>query len=72
LMGMLGGAFFQVQALGSLEIVTRLSIVRWGSEAFTKLASGQADIWANVFFLTLIGVILFVISLWAFNRRQDI
>jgi ABC-2 type transport system permease protein len=72
LMGMLGGAFFQVQALGGLEIVTRLSIVRWGSEAFTRLASGQTDIWTNVFFLTLIGAILFGISLWAFNQRQDI
>lgn len=72
LMGMLGGAFFQVQALGSLEFVTRLSIVRWGSEAFSKLASGDGDIGVNVIFLTLIGVLLFAISLWVFNRRQDV
>jgi ABC-2 type transport system permease protein len=72
LMGMLGGAFFNVQALGSLELITRLSIVRWGSEAFGKLASGDGDIGTNVVFLTLIGVLLFAISLWAFNRRQDI
>jgi ABC-2 type transport system permease protein len=72
LMGMLGGAFFQVQALGSLEFITRLSIVRWGSEAFSKLASGDGDIWVNVIFLALIGTVLFAISLWVFNRRQDI
>lgn len=72
LMGMLGGAFFQVQALGSFEFITRLSIVRWGSEAFSRLASGDGDIGANIIFLTLIGTLLFAISLWVFNRRQDI
>jgi len=72
LMGMLGGAFFQVQALGSFEFITRLSIVRWGSEAFAKLAAGDGDIGGNILFLALIGTALFAISLWIFNRRQDI
>ncbi len=72
LMGMLGGAFFQVQALGSFEFITYFSIVRWGSEAFSKLAAGNGDIGVNVIFLTLIGTLLFAISLWVFNRRQDI
>lgn len=72
LMGILGGAFFAVGALGSLEWVTRLSVVRWGSEGFSKLAGGQGDIGLNLLFLALIGALLFVISLVVFSRRQDI
>lgn len=72
LMGILGGAFFTVSVLGSFEWVTRLSVVRWGSEGFSKLASGQGDIGLNLLFLALIGAVLFVISLTVFTRRQDI
>ncbi|GAB4521037.1 MAG: hypothetical protein OHK0046_31930 [Anaerolineae bacterium] len=71
-MGLLGGAFFQIELLGSVDVITRLSIVRWGSEGFTKLSNGQADIWTNVLFLLLIGVGMFAISLYAFNRRKDV
>jgi ABC-2 type transport system permease protein len=72
LMGILGGAFFAVTVLGSFEWVTRLSVVRWGSEGFSKLASGQGDIGLNMLFLALIGAVLFIISLAVFTRRQDI
>lgn len=72
LMGILGGAFFTVSVLGSFEWVTRLSVVRWGSEGFSKLASGQGDIGLNLLFLALIGAALFVVSLTVFARRQDI
>lgn len=72
LMGLLGGALFQVDAVPQLEFFTRLSIVRWGAEGFTKLATGQTDILLNVSFLALIGGVLFMFSLWVFNRRQDV
>ncbi|MBI5668833.1 MAG: ABC transporter permease [Chloroflexi bacterium] len=72
LMGILGGAFFAVGVLGNFEWVTRLSVVRWGSEGFTKLASGQGDIGLNLVFLALIGMALFAVSLTVFARRQDI
>lgn len=72
LMGILGGAFFTVSALGDFEWVTRLSIVRWGSEAFSRLAAGQNDIGLNLVFLALIGAALFIVSLVVFARRQDI
>jgi ABC-2 type transport system permease protein len=72
LMGILGGAFFSVQALGDLEWVTRLSVVRWGAEGFSELAGGGSDISLNLVFLALIGAVLFVVSLVVFNRRQDI
>ena len=72
LMGILGGAFFNLAALGDLEIFTRLSIVRWGSEGFARLAAGQGDVLANVVVLALLGAAFFGISLYAFYRRQDI
>jgi ABC-type Na+ efflux pump permease subunit len=71
-MGVLGGAFFTVDAIPLLEPLTRLSIVRWGSEGFARLAQGQSDILINVLFLGLIGAGMFAISLVIFNRRQDI
>lgn len=72
LMGVLGGAFFNLATLGDLEILTRLSIVRWGSEGFAKLAAGQTDIGANIAVLALLGAVFFAISLFAFYRRQDV
>lgn len=72
MMGLFGGAFFTIDALPGVDILTRLSIVRWGSEGFTKLANGQADLFINIVALLIIGAILFGISLVAFNRREDI
>ena len=71
-MGVLGGAFFTVDAIPVLQPFTRLSIVRWGSEGFTKLAQGNTDIGLNLLFLALIGAGLFAAGLYLFNRRQDI
>lgn len=71
-MGVLGGAFFSIEAVPFLEPFTRLSIVRWGSEGFTKLAQGNPDIFINLVFLALIGAALFLFGLFLFNRRQDI
>lgn len=72
-MGLMGGAFFQFGELpDAVEALTRLSIVRWGSEGFTKLAEGSSDILLNLVALLLIGAGLFFISLFVFNRREDI
>lgn len=72
LMGVMGGAFFNLAALGSLEFLTRLSIVRWGSEGFARLAAGQADVLPHIAVLGLLGAAFFAISLFAFYRRRDI
>ena len=64
--------FFNLAALGSFEIVTRLSIVRWGSEGFARLAAGSSDVLLNIVVLALLGAAFFGISLYAFYRRQDI
>ena len=71
-MGVLGGAFFPVEVLGNLEFLTRLSIVRWGSDAFIKLSEGRSDIGTNLLSLLLIGSVLFIASLFFFNRRRDV
>lgn len=71
-MGVMGGAFFNLAALGGFEIVTRLSIVRWGSEAFARLAAGNSDVLLNIVVLALLGAAFFGLSLYAFYRRQDI
>lgn len=72
-MGAAGGAFFQFGEVPSVvDLLTRISIVRWGSEGFTKLAEGSTDILLNMVALLVIGAVLFFISLLIFNRRQDI
>ena len=71
-MGVTGGAFFQLDTIPAIEPITRLSVVFWGSDGFTKLSEGSTDILVNLAFLTVIGIGLFMISLILFNRRQDI
>ena len=71
-MGMLGGAFFQVEAIPAVEPLTHLSIVYWGSDGFRTLAEGGSDILLNLVFLLFIGGGLFALSLFIFSRRQDI
>lgn len=72
LMGLLGGAFFTIDAIPVMDTISRISIVRWGSDGFTKLSLGGTDITLNVLFLVGIGAVMFLIGLMAFNRRQDI
>jgi uncharacterized membrane protein YhaH (DUF805 family) len=61
----LGGAFgFQLG--GGLQY---LSVVYWGSNAFTKLSNGNNDILLNAVVLTLIGAVTFGISFTIFARR---
>jgi len=72
-MGAAGGAFFQIgEAPALFDAFTRLSIVRWGSEGFTRLAEGSADVLPNVIALVVMGGVMFLIGLVVFNRRQDV
>lgn len=72
-MGAAGGAFFQIgQIPPAFDVITRLSVVRWGQEAFLKLAEGNNDIALNLIALLVIGGLLFVLSAIVFLRRQDI
>ena len=72
-MGVAGGAFFQLPvSIPVVDLISRFSVVRWGSEAFTSLARGGSDIGLNLLVLGGIGAVFFAISLVIFNRRQDI
>ncbi|MCU0482063.1 MAG: ABC transporter permease [Anaerolineae bacterium] len=72
-MGVLGGAFFNVDALPeAIQPITRLSIVRWSTEGFTRLSVGNTDILLNLLWLLILGGVLFVAGTIIFARRQDI
>ena len=67
-MAVLGGAFgFQLP-----EIVSRFSLLYWGSDAFQKLANGSTDVGLNLLVLLMAGVIMFIIGFWLFNKRLDV
>jgi hypothetical protein len=67
-MALLGGAFgFAVP-----EVLARLSILYWGTNAFQKLAANQTDIGLNLVVLVAFGGILFAIGFWLFNRRLEV
>lgn len=67
-MAVLGGAFgFQLP-----EVLSRFSLLYWGSGAFQKLANGSTDVGLNLAILTAMGVLMFVAGFWLFNRRLDI
>lgn len=72
-MGVLGGAFFNVDSLPeAIQPITRLSIVRWSTEGFTRLSVGNTDILLNLLWLLILGGVLFVAGTVIFTRRQDI
>ncbi len=72
-MGALGGAFFTIPSDGGvMDLLSRVSIVRWGTEAFTNLATGSDGVLLHIGVLTAFGLVTFVIGLTIFNRRLDI
>ena len=63
-----GGAFgFQLP-----EVVSRFSLLYWGSGAFQKLANGSTDIGLNLVVLFALGAVMFTVGFWMFNRRLDV
>lgn len=72
-MGVLGGAFFSIELLGEpISTISRLSVLRWSTEGFTRLSQGNNEIWLNVLWLLILGIILFGTGTVLFNRRQDL
>jgi hypothetical protein len=49
-----------------------LSMIYWGTDAFTTLAQGGTDIALNLAILLAQGLVFFAIGLYLFNRRADI
>jgi linearmycin/streptolysin S transport system permease protein len=71
-MGVLGGAVFNVQAIPFLRPLSRLTIVYWGTDAFTKLSNNQTDIMTNILVLLGLGAVMFAAGLVIFNRRLEV
>ncbi len=72
-MAVFGGAFFGTNIFPpSLHVLTQLSLVYWGTDAFTRLAQNQTDIGTNLVALTVMGVVLFGAGLAVFNRRLNV
>lgn len=75
-LGMLGGSFIPIENLPDvIGWLPRLTLNYWGIEGFFQLASENApigEIGTDLLALVIIGVVLFTISLWRFNRRLDI
>ncbi|MDZ4765122.1 MAG: ABC transporter permease [Chloroflexota bacterium] len=70
-MGALGGAFFNVEGIPGVNVISRLSLVYWGSNAFQKLSLGDGDIGLNLIVLLGLGAAMFVVGLALFNRRLN-
>jgi ABC-2 type transport system permease protein len=70
--GMLGGAFFPLASLGGpFELLSKLTINYWGTNAYSELArtSSLTAILPNLAALFVMFIIYFSIGVFAFNRR---
>jgi ABC-type multidrug transport system permease subunit len=72
----LGGSFIPLENLpAAIAWLPRLTLNYWGVNGFFELSANEApisDISAHLLALITIGVVLFAVSLWRFNRRLDI
>lgn len=72
-MAALGGSFgFSIGAnVPALSWTSSLSIVHWGTDAFTKLALNDNTIWTNAIVMGIFGAVTFIVGLVIFNRRLE-
>ncbi len=71
-MGAFGGVFFAVDQIPALAPLSRLTLVWWGTNAFTKLSLDQTDVGLNLLVLGILGVITFGIGVFSFSRRLSV
>lgn len=67
-LAVLGGAF----GFSLPEQAAQFSLIHWGVDALTKLATGQTDIALNLLVLFAQGILLFLAGMWLFKRRLDL
>lgn len=65
-LAVLGGSF----GFNLPEQASQFSLIYWGVNAFTKLASLQTDIGLNLLILFGQGIVLFLVGIWLFKRRM--
>jgi ABC-2 type transport system permease protein len=75
-LGMLGGSFVPIEGLpDALSWLPKITLNYWGIRGFFALAYDKAqlsDISTHLLALAGMGIVLFAISLWRFNKRLDI
>lgn len=71
-MALVSGAFFTIDNIPVLRTLSRFTLNHWGTDAFTRLSQGQADISQNVIVLLVFGVVTFGAGLLIFNRRLEV
>lgn len=64
-MALIGGSFGFMPP----DPITRLSIVKWGTDAFTSLAAGNNDILLNLIVLVIFGAVTFAIGFVLFRSK---
>ncbi len=67
-MAVTGGAF------GGLPMfpVAYTSLIYWGTDAFQKLAAGNNDVLLNLGVLMAMGIVLFAVGVFLFDRRVEV
>lgn len=70
-MGLLGGAFFNVQNAGVVSFLSRMTINYWAVDAINRLSMGDNDIWRNLGVLSLIGAVTLTVAFTRFNRTLE-
>ncbi|MFN8527739.1 MAG: ABC transporter permease [Anaerolineae bacterium] len=69
--GILGGAFFQVNAISFLAPLINLTPNHWAVDAFTKLSQHNNDIGLNLVVLVVMGAVFYGIGVFFTNRRLE-
>lgn len=67
LLAFFGGAF----GIALPQSIQQFSIIYWGSDAFEKLSTGNTEVGLNVTVLLVLGLIMFTVGAWLFNRRIE-
>lgn len=74
LLGLLGGTFVPIE-VDFVNIISNLSLNKWGVNAFNDLANNGAslgDILPNAMILLGMAAVYFLIALWRFSRKAEV
>jgi ABC-2 type transport system permease protein len=73
LMGIASGTFTSPDFLGEFNWISKLTPNYWGIKGFNALTEGSslADVAPNLAVLALMGIVLFLVGVWRFNRHLD-
>jgi ABC-2 type transport system permease protein len=73
-MAMIGGSFVSIEGNEALDLLSNLSLNKWGIEGFVELADGGGlvDIVPSLLALSAMTILFFGGALFAFSQRDDL